>query len=100
LEILFVLGAQTSGTFVLANVKLEEGSVATTYVSATYLTELTLCQRHFRRLSDYLYVYFANTGTLSSEQMHLNMFGTTRIRNLIAGNGISGATGVSISAGT
>jgi hypothetical protein len=98
LEILFVLGAQTSGTFVLANVKLEEGNIATPYVSATYLTELTLCQRYFRRLSDYLYVYFAAAGTLNSEQMHLNMFGTTRIRNLIAGNGLSGAT-VTISAG-
>jgi hypothetical protein len=47
LEILFVLGAQTSGTFVLSNVKLEEGSVATTYVSSDYPRELRICQRYF-----------------------------------------------------
>ena len=50
LEILFVLGAQTSGTFVLANVKLEEGSVATTYVSSDFASELLKCQRHFERI--------------------------------------------------
>jgi hypothetical protein len=47
LEILFVLGAQTSGTFVLSNVKLEEGSVATTYVSPAFASELRRCQRYF-----------------------------------------------------
>lgn len=47
LEILFVLGAQTSGTFVLANVKLEEGSVATPYVSSDFASELARCQRYF-----------------------------------------------------
>jgi hypothetical protein len=98
LEIVFTLGAQVSGTFVLSNVKLEEGSVATTYENINYLSELNQCQRYFRRLSDYLYVYFANVGVLYSEQLHTNMFGTTRIRTLIAGNGISGA-GVTIAAG-
>jgi hypothetical protein len=47
LEILFVLGAQTSGTFVLANVKLEEGSVSSTYVSSDFASELGRCQRYF-----------------------------------------------------
>jgi hypothetical protein len=50
LEVLFVLDAQTSGTFVLANVKLEEGSVATTYVSSDFASELLKCQRHFERI--------------------------------------------------
>ena len=47
LEILFVLGAQTSGTFVLSNVKLEEGSVATTFVPTIYDNELFKCKRYF-----------------------------------------------------
>jgi hypothetical protein len=47
LEILFVLGAQTSGTFVLSNVKLEEGSVATTYVTPDFGQEIEKCQRYF-----------------------------------------------------
>lgn len=98
LEVRLRVGAQTSGTWVVSRLQLEEGSVATNFICDDYLTELNQCQRYFRRLSDYLYVYFAGAGTLSTEQMHLNMFGTTRIRNLIAGNGISGAT-VTIAAG-
>lgn len=47
LEILFLLGAQTSGTFVLSNVKLEEGSVATTFVPTIYDNELFKCKRYF-----------------------------------------------------
>ena len=47
LEILFLLGAQISGTFVLSNVKLEEGSVATTYVSSDYPSELRRCRRYY-----------------------------------------------------
>lgn len=46
LEILFTLGAQTSGTFVLSNVKLEEGSVSTPFVSDA-IEELRRCQRYF-----------------------------------------------------
>jgi hypothetical protein len=48
LEILFVLGAQTSGTFVLSNVKLEEGSVATTYITPDFASELVRCKRYFQ----------------------------------------------------
>lgn len=47
LEVLFVLGAQTSGTFVLSNVKLEEGSVATDFNYEDYPKELRKCQRYF-----------------------------------------------------
>jgi hypothetical protein len=98
LEIVFTLGAQTSGTFVLSNVKLEEGAVATPFTTIDYGSDLVKCQRYFRKMSDYLYVYFVNVGTLSSEQLHLNMFGTTRIRNLTAANAISGSS-VSIGSG-
>lgn len=98
LEVRLRVGAQTSGTWVVSRLQLEEGSIATNFICGDYLTELNRCQRYFRRLSDYLYVYFASAGTLSTEQMHLNMFGTTRIRNLIAGNGIGGST-VTIAAG-
>ena len=46
LEILFLLGAQTSGTFVLSNVKLEEGSNATTFITTNYDVELIKCKRY------------------------------------------------------
>jgi hypothetical protein len=98
LEVRLRVGAQTSGTWVVSRLQLEEGGVATDFNCNNYLTELNQCQRYFRRLSDYLYVYFVSAGTLNSEQLHTNMFGTTRIRSLIATNGIGGAI-VTISAG-
>ena len=47
LEILFTLGAQTSGTFILSNVKLEEGSVSTQFIAANFSDELSVCKRYF-----------------------------------------------------
>lgn len=49
LEILFLLGAQTSGTFVLSNVKLEQGSNATTFITTNYDVELIKCKRYLTR---------------------------------------------------
>lgn len=53
-EILFTVGAQTSGTFDLANVQVEQGSVATSFGKRSYQDELLLCQR-------YMMVYKAST---------------------------------------
>jgi hypothetical protein len=46
LEILFTLGAQTSGTFVLSNVKLEEGAVPTPFTVNSFAEELIKCKRY------------------------------------------------------
>jgi len=48
IEILFTVGAQTSGTWVIGNVQLEKGSVATSFDYRSYGTELGLCQRYFQ----------------------------------------------------
>lgn len=48
IEILFTVGAQTSGTFTVGNVQLEKGSAATAFDYRPYGTEELLCQEYFQ----------------------------------------------------
>ena len=50
IEILFTVGAQTSGTWVIGNAQLEKSSIATTFDYRPYTTELQLCQRYYQKL--------------------------------------------------
>ena len=52
IEILFTVGAQISGTWVIGNVQLEKGSTATSFDYRDYGTELMLCQRYFEKSYD------------------------------------------------
>ena len=47
IEIVFTVGAQTSGTWTIDNVQLEAGSSATAFERRPYGTELALCQRYY-----------------------------------------------------
>jgi len=47
IEIVFTVGAQTSGTWVIGNVQLEESSIATSFDYRPYQTELALAQRYY-----------------------------------------------------
>jgi len=47
IEIVFTVGAQTSGTWTIDNVQLEAGSTATDFERRPIGTELSLCQRYF-----------------------------------------------------
>jgi hypothetical protein len=50
IEILFTVGAQTSGTWVIGNAQLEKGSAATTFDYRSYTNEFSLCQRYCYKL--------------------------------------------------
>lgn len=49
IEILFTVGAQTSGTWVIGNAQFELGSQATNFDLRSYGAELVLCQRYFEK---------------------------------------------------
>ena len=50
IEIVFTVGAQTSGTWTIDNVQLEAGSTATDFERRPIGTELALCQRYYEVL--------------------------------------------------
>jgi len=62
IEIVFTVGAQTSGTWTIGDVQLERGSVATPFERRSFGQELALCERY----------YLAGTSTPA-----LNPLGTT-----------------------
>ena len=47
IEIVFTVGAQTSGTWTIGNVQLEGGTVGTPFERRSYGQELSLCQRYY-----------------------------------------------------
>jgi len=47
IEILFTVGAQTSGTWTIGNAQLEQGSTATSFDYRPFGAEFQLCQRYF-----------------------------------------------------
>lgn len=49
IEIVFSVGAQTSGTWIIDSIQLEKGSVATGFDYRPYSTELALCQRYYEK---------------------------------------------------
>jgi hypothetical protein len=53
IEILFTVGAQTSGTWQVGNVQFEAGSIATPFERPIYGTQLAQCQRYCAKLIDF-----------------------------------------------
>jgi hypothetical protein len=49
IEIVFTVGSQTSGTWIIDSVQLEKGSTATSFDYRPYGTELVLCQRYYHK---------------------------------------------------
>lgn len=51
IEIVFTVGAQTSGTWTLGNMQFEAGTASTSFERRQFGQELGLCQRYFYRLT-------------------------------------------------
>jgi len=93
LELVFTVGAQTSGTWTIANVQLESGNTATAFQQRGIQQELAMCQRYYRH-------GFANGATLyppvtfATNQRRLFVpFGTPmRVAPTITALGISDVT--------
>ena len=76
IEVVFTVGAQTSGTWVIGNVQLEESSIATSFDYRPYGTELALCQRYYQMLSG-ASAFGYLTGTTNPFRNHWWSFKTT-----------------------
>ena len=61
IEIVLTVGAQISGTWVIGNVQLEAGSVATGFDYRSVTSELQLCQRYYQYFGSQAY-NFVGTG--------------------------------------
>ncbi len=52
IQILFTVGAQTSGTWTIGNVQLEAGAAATPFERKTYSEQYAQCQRYYEKSYD------------------------------------------------
>ena len=66
IQVIFSVGAQTSGTFQIGNAQLEVGTNATSFDYRPYGTELALCQRYYETYQAG-YVTGANYSTSASQ---------------------------------
>ena len=63
IEIVFSVGAQTSGTWTIGDVQLERGSVSTPMERRSYGQELALCQRYYEVGEGWLAGYASGAGS-------------------------------------
>ena len=89
IEILFTVGAQTSGTWVIDDVQLEKSPYPTTYEFRDYGRELIMCKRYYENLTVLQAYYYQVAG---SPVMIVTTFGTQkRAVPIIAGGVLTGA---------
>jgi len=68
IEIVFTVGAQTSGTWTIGNVQLESGLVNSTFEQRSYQQELGLCQRYYQKTSA---AWIVDTSVLNQAKYHI-----------------------------
>jgi hypothetical protein len=85
IEILFTVGAQTSGTWQIGNAQLEVGTVATPFERRQYGQELALCQRYYQ-------IIFMSAQSASIGYMITPFYGSTAMRSSPTLTQISGGT--------
>jgi hypothetical protein len=57
IEILFTVGAQTSGTWQIGNAQFEVGTVATSFERQIFSNQLSMCQRYYQTMIARVYMY-------------------------------------------
>jgi hypothetical protein len=97
IEILFTVGAQTSGTWTIGNVQLEKAPAATSFDYRPYGTELALCMRYYQPMPQWSwYIYnIAGAGTLGSMTLPVVMRTTPTVTAGTYTN-VQGASGMSV----
>jgi len=74
IQIVFTVGAQTSGTWVIGNIQLEESPTATSFDVRPYGTELALCQRYYEKWGNNGQRTFLTAGGCSATDEALGTF--------------------------
>jgi len=83
---------QQSGTFDIAQVQIEPGSVATPFEQRPIGTELALCQRYFQPSAVYVVAYVDNGGTMGTiAHLRPRMRTTPIISNIVTDSSNLGA---------
>ena len=109
IQIVFTVGAQTSGTWTVGNAQLEKGSTATSFDYRSYGTELALCQRYYQKYSNSAsgligFIGQVQSLTTSSFGMYLSMRSTPTVGfssiNLNDGNSNPSVTSIATTATT
>jgi hypothetical protein len=72
IEVVFTVGAQTSGTWTIGDVQLEPGAMATPFERRSYGQELALCQRYFYKTDKLLNLQGYATGPGANNWAHLS----------------------------
>ena len=103
IEIVFTVGAQTSGTWTIGNVQLEPGSVATPFEVRPYGLEFAMCQRYYQTVAINAYAVNANYTSFNPDFYYPVTFPVTlRASPTVTRTGVadSGVTGGIVSATT
>jgi len=91
IEILFTVGAQTSGTWTIGNPQIELGASATAFDARPLGTELSLCQRYCQAVSTYPLGNILFNNISSSGGIHLKA--TMRVTPTLAGGATFAVSG-------
>jgi hypothetical protein len=86
IEILFTVGAQTSGTWQIGNVQFEAGSIATPFERPIYPTQLAQCQRYFQNHNNPPLRGVGGSGVINRMGMPLPVFLRTSPTSSLADN--------------
>jgi hypothetical protein len=89
IEVLFTVGAQTSGTWTIGNPQIELGSTATSFDFRSYSTELALCQRYLPAYAGPNATEMFMFGTQYSNTTNAYVFANFPVFTRVAPTGVS-----------